>query len=65
MLSGRTNRQIIPQVDIFTNGAVNTADITDKLIIQKYPQVIITEEVIFQRTDLILGQRELHLLGHA
>ena len=53
MLAGRAHRQVIPQIHILANRTVNTADITDQLAIKEYPQIIVAEEVVFQRARIV------------
>ena len=56
--------QIVPQVDILADGGVNAADVADELVIQEHPHVVVAEEVILQRADIILRQREFHSVLH-
>ena len=56
--------QIVPQVNILADGGVNAADVADELVIQEHPHVVVAEEVILQRADIILRQREFHSVLH-
>ena len=58
-------RQIIAQVDILADGAVHAADVADQPTVQKYPQIVVAEEGVFQRADVILRQLEIDREVHA
>ena len=56
---------IIPQVHVFTDGRVDTADVADERVVQKDPHIVVAEERIVQRPDIIRRQRKRHRILHA
>ena len=56
---------IIPQVHVFTDGRVDAADVADERVVQKDPHVVVAEERIVQRPDIIRRQRKRHRILHA
>ena len=65
MLAGGTVGQVIPQVHILADGAVDTADVAHQLTIQEHPQVIVAEEGVLQRAHIIFRQRKAEGEVHA
>ena len=65
MGAGAALSHIIPQVHILAHRAVDAADIAYQPAIQKHPHIIVAEEIVLQRPDVILGQSELHSVLHA
>ena len=64
VLAGIPLLQIVPQINVLADGGVNAADVADELVVQEHPHVVVTEEVILQRADIILRQLELHSVLH-
>ena len=56
---------IIPQVHVFTDGRVDAADVADERVVQKDPHIVVAEERIVQRPDIIRRQRKRHRILHA
>ena len=56
--------KMLSQVDILACRLVDTADITDQLVVQEQPQVVVTEEAVLQRPDVVLGDGKLKLELH-
>ena len=65
MFAGIAFFDIVPQVHICADGTVHTADITYETAVQEYPHIVITEEVVLQRTHIVLRQFKLHAVLHA
>ena len=57
--------QIVPQIDVFADRGMDAADVADKLVIQKDPHIVVAEERVFQRPDIVRRQREFDGILHA
>ena len=57
--------QIVPKVDIFADGCMHAADVAHEPAVEEDPHIVVAEEVIFQRADIVLCQREFHGVLHA
>ena len=44
---------------------MDAADVADKRIVQKDPHIVVTEERVFQRPDIVRRQREFDGILHA
>ena len=56
---------IVPQVHVLTDGRMDAADIADERVVQKDPHIVVAEERIVQRPDIIRRQRKRHRILHA
>ena len=57
--------QIVPQIDVFADRGMDAADVADERIVQKDPHIVVTEERVFQRPDIVRRQREFDGILHA
>ena len=58
-------RDVIPQIDILTDRAVDSTDIAYQLVIQEQPQIIIAEEAVVQRPGVPFRNGELKIKLHS
>ena len=56
--------QIIPQVDVFTDRSVYAAYIAYEFSVKEYPEVVVSEEQVFERSAIAFIKLELDVIAH-
>ena len=56
---------VIPEVHVLAHGGMHAADVQDLLAVQEHPHVVIAEEAVVQRADVVRLEVELQLEAHA